>query len=337
MKRFISRKNLNGAVGLIVIIALIIGIVALLVSVFGGNTKQISSTSFAIGALDVNGEFRKSDKSLYSKEPFCCQGLKIEKAFESKSRYEIYYYREDNSFIGSTDIITDHSYEKGNSVPNAMYARVVITPVLEADEKLSFLNKGTYAREFKITVSSDQTFEPPLKSIFPNVKQDYYSSASDDYLILLGNITPFVFVNDVFSSKTIKEISVPVAGVKDHFVESKLTVFVVEMIPTGQDIEYRIVSSHELKLPAMTFTESLGTINSDNFYPRAAVPEENWLTWDVNIRLKENQTLAFFDETDTIYISSCRDYDQKYDVYGEAFLDPTLEGNGLFVDVKYLE
>ena len=91
MKKFKFKKNMQGILGIILIVAITIGIVAVFASVFGKTTKQISSSSFAIGGLDAGGEFRETDKSLYSKEAFCCQGLKIEKAFESKSRYEVYY------------------------------------------------------------------------------------------------------------------------------------------------------------------------------------------------------------------------------------------------------
>ena len=338
MKKFFSKGNLKSIVGVVLLIALVIGIIALFASIFGSDTKRISSSSFAVGGLDVSGEYRETTKSLYSKEAFCCQGLKIEKAFESKSRYEVYYYREDYSFIGQTDMLTDHSYDKGNSFPNAMFARIVITPVLEADENLNFLNKGGYANDFNITVLKDQTFEAPTYSVFPNVKHDFGKSMSGSvYKHSVLSQSPYAYQNvEAFSNKAVKQISVPISGVKNHREDNVFTVFVIEK--TGES-SFKNIAEHKLVVPAGTFKTSLDeeALKNDNSFDELATAI--WFTWDLNITLKENQTLAFGSSGDGAYMAyRVSTNHEQYNVYNNVLNGECKATNDyIYVDIKVLE
>lgn len=337
MKKFFSTRNLKSIVGVVLVIALVIGIIALFASIFGSKTKRISSSSFAVGGLDVAGQYRESTKCLYSKDAFCCQGLSIEKVFESKSRYEVYYYREDNSFIGKTDMLTDHSYEKGNSFSNAMFARIVITPVLDADENLNILNKGSYANEFNITVLKDQSFTAPTLHIMPDVQKDFATEISDSsYRLVMRSDAPFAYQDlESFSGKTVKQISVPIGGVVDTYEESKFTVWVVE----GDGTEaFKQISKHELVIPAFTFTSSLGEVDeaANEIESESSV---NWFSWDVNITVKENQTLAFGSSDDTAYFVYRRGAygHEQYEIYNTVFTASNAVPVAIYVDVTVLE
>ena len=78
----ISRKSRSIISG-ILLVASIVGILALAGSFFGKDTKTISPTVFSVGGINEQGKHVDTKTSIYTKEMFECQGLSIEPDFEA--------------------------------------------------------------------------------------------------------------------------------------------------------------------------------------------------------------------------------------------------------------
>ena len=161
----ISRKAKSIISG-ILLVTIIAGVLALAGSILGKDTKTISSTAFAVGAIDDSGNFEKSDVSIYTKDMFECQGLSIEPDFEATGTYRVFYYDSNKNFIGATDELNaeDGVYNITPDYYLATYARIQITPDVPVDEdgkevedfKIRFYEVAGYANEYTITVNKKQ-------------------------------------------------------------------------------------------------------------------------------------------------------------------------------------
>lgn len=158
MKKFFRKFNWKGLVAAILTCGVIVGAVAGVVTIFNNDTKTISPGVFSVGSLDENGEYVKSEKTLYTKEAFECVGLRVEQNFDSNITYDVYYYDHDERFIESKLGLTgvyDEDY------PLACLARIVIHPEIPDDVdlddfKIRFWEVRGIANDLKITVNKNQ-------------------------------------------------------------------------------------------------------------------------------------------------------------------------------------
>ena len=148
--------------GLCIALAVIIGVVAFgaVVSFAKNDSKPVSSLEFSRGGLDPDtGKYVETNKSIYTKDKFLCNGLRIEPDFESTVEYDVYLYNVDDilikSILGLTEVYRcDIEY--------AQYARIVIHPeipedVKEKDFKIEFWQVNKYASQLKITISKNES------------------------------------------------------------------------------------------------------------------------------------------------------------------------------------
>lgn len=147
----------------ILVVATLIGACAGIAAISKKETKTLSPGIFSRGGLNENGEHIITNQTIYTKEAFACEGLRIEPDFEFKGTYDVYYYNADMGFLESRTGLTgvhDEDY------PLADYARVVIKPdiktlaaeqgIKEKDFKISFYEVRSYAKELDITVNKAQ-------------------------------------------------------------------------------------------------------------------------------------------------------------------------------------
>ena len=288
-----------------IFIAAISGIV-----VYSARThRTVSSTVFSRGALDSNGKHINSDTAIYTEELIQCRGLIVEVDFEAKLEYEIFFYRADESFIGSTGPLTE-DYEL-SGYDNAKYCRIVITPVLkDGADKIRFWEVLSYADQITVKVAIDQEFEPVYSSLFPGMTDKHFVSVTDyemAYTVKLEQ-SPFVMSNiSAVEGRTINRIGVPVSLIKDPTQDNIFTVYVVE---GNGSAAFKQVKELKLIIPAGTFTglEQV-TTKSDSEYPPAGEYHKSYLGWykvqewvyfDIAISLEQGQTLAFGCSTDTV-------------------------------------
>lgn len=351
-KRYIKKSN-SSLISAILVIALVIGAVGVFTSLGGKDTRTISSFAFSKGEIDSSGKVKDSNTAIYTTDMFACQGLTIEVDFETSLKYAVYYYRQDGSFIGKTDLLNS-LYEKGEDFTSAKYARVVIYPELKG-EKINFWEVYGYANNLVITVSKDQKFESVTSPVFDDIttfietENDFYTS----YASVRAD-SPFVYGNDnliAFEGKHIVKIGVPIKAIKDI---TKDCVFTVRLVSGNGSSKFTTVKTYSLKISANTYS-ALDQITAEE----ATIPDgtyemevgkyhecyegwyklDEWVYFDVNIDVKPGQTLAFGDPMDTIAYSYLRDEDLGYGVHSKATTSPSVVMNeiSIFMDVWYEE
>ena len=299
MARKKLKTNFKQIISAVLVCVLFIGIIGGLASILTNDMKKISPLSFDVGALDSAGKEKKSNMDLYTKEFFECQGLTIEVDFDSSLKYKVFYYRDDKSFIGCTETLTD-LYEKGEDFSNAKYARVMVTPTLEeGDKKLTFFNKLGYAKNIIIKVYKDQTFEALLIAIDESVRDNYAKDIEGiTYNAVLMHDAPFVPQNMAeYSGKCIRKIAIPVVGVVDHTKDAIFSLYVLKG-PGGS--AFTKVSKINVKIPANTFASSVNTEYDATTNEVLEGKDVIWYEFDVNINLAPGQVLGFGDSKDTV-------------------------------------
>ena len=353
MKKRYKSKRRETLISALLVIAMLLGVIGFAISFTGKETRTISALSFVKGDLDTSGKYKKSDTAVYTEDMFACQGLIVEPDFESVVKYRVHYYRQDGSYIGSTELLSS-SYEKDESFNNAKYARVVVYPTLNS-EKIRFWEITTYAKTVTITVNKDQTFESVTYPIFDDVL-DYLDTDAEFYssFAVVRADAPFVLANDkltAFEGKHITKIGVPVKLIKDP---TKDNVFTLRLVEGDGSSAFKTIKTYSLTIPANTFsnleevTELEASIPegsyelSEGFYHEMYegwYKVNEWYYFDVNIDVKVGQTLAYGDQMDTVSFSYLRNADLGYGIYSAALRGPGGPINTLSVlmDVRYEE
>ena len=129
MKKFKSFK-LDKIISIILVFVLAITTFGVASSLLSKKTKTVSNLEFKVGAVNEQGEYVNSTKSIYTENLIECQGLSIEPDFEATGTFQVFYYSDSKAFIGKTDTLNASSgvYNKGDSFVAAKYCRIVITP-----------------------------------------------------------------------------------------------------------------------------------------------------------------------------------------------------------------
>ena len=182
-KRKISWKKLISAIAVVVIL---LGSIAGIRACVKDETKTIGASAFSRGGLDENGKYVETDKSIYTKEVFACIGLRVEPDFESKVTFDVYYYDHDERFV-SSKLNLSSVYDE--DVPMAKYARIVIHPQVDEDEKdfkISLFDIRDYANDLKITVDKEQKYPHYSVDLYDESKvtigKSFDQHGSDEYV-----------------------------------------------------------------------------------------------------------------------------------------------------------
>lgn len=128
--------------------------VAKLVEFVKDDLKTISPV-FDVGNLGTDGKFVDDESTLYTKEAFACDGLQIKLDFDNQIEYQIYFYDDLDNFVESTEVL---SAAYSDTVHDG-YARIVIMPTNDEDEKISLTERVTYPGQMTIKVAKEQTSE----------------------------------------------------------------------------------------------------------------------------------------------------------------------------------
>ena len=119
------------------------------------NDLKTISPSFEVGNLGADGKYVNDESTLYTKNAFTCDGLQIKLDFDNEINYQIYYYDDLDNFIESTEVLSE-SYSGG---VHDGYARVVIIPTNDEDNKISLKEKITYPNQMTVKVNKEQKSE----------------------------------------------------------------------------------------------------------------------------------------------------------------------------------
>ena len=191
-------RKIKRFLGIIIAIALIVGVIALVGSIFNPTkTKTVFSSTFKVGGLnEKTGEYVQTDDSLYS-DWIQCKGLVVQPDFETQVEYQVFYYNYDKKFIDATEKFKLETYEKGIDYEYAKYCRIVIYPNRGGesldDFKIYFWQVLGYADDITITVSNKQGFN--VDNLYETATL-YDDSMGDQNTILFDtNVNAIVFTN----------------------------------------------------------------------------------------------------------------------------------------------
>lgn len=233
-------RKLKRIIGIIVTITLIVGVIALVVSIFNPvKSKTVSPTTFKVGGLNVNnGEYVQTDDSLYS-DWIQCKGLVVQPDFESQVEYQVFYYNYDKKFIDSTEKLKLETYEKGIDYEYAKYCRIVIYPDRGGesldDFKIYFWQVLGYADDITITVSNKQGFN--VENLYETAT--LYDDSMGDKTTACANIKDLALRIDENKIVSNDNISAQF-GANDEFNVLMINVSAIESlsIEASEDIDY---------------------------------------------------------------------------------------------------
>ncbi len=159
MKTKKTKRTSTLIVSVLLIVGIIAGAVAALSSCGGRDEDGLITIhpSFEVGGLTETGHYKETETSIYTKERFECEGLKIALDFDAKLTYRVYFFDELDNCTASTDELS-----LGDEVvvpEGAEYARIVITPawdddVTDEDKELGFLDCMKYSGKITVKVAS---------------------------------------------------------------------------------------------------------------------------------------------------------------------------------------
>ena len=168
---FQGRSALKIAIIVILILAVCAGAIGGIVALTR-NTDKIENaltytsygwTHYRIGGLDGSGKYMSTDKSVYTKNAFECQGLNVTPVFDNDISYQIYFYDQNNEFVHTTGRLTGTFTQ--DSIPFfAKYARIVVTP--NNDNKVTLFELRKYANQLETTVYREQGFKNYTENLF---------------------------------------------------------------------------------------------------------------------------------------------------------------------------
>ena len=193
MARFRTKNKwkslLSGALAVLLLAGAVVGIA----SMMGKDTKTISSTAFSVGGINDEGNYVKTDYSIYTKDMFECLGLTIEPDFEATGTYQVFYYDSNKAFLGATNAMNadDGAYAMGDTFTNARYARVMITPAVPVDEdgiaeedfRIRFYESASYAKDYTITVNKEQKYKAKDRVVTFEVENFKVANFTESYLL----------------------------------------------------------------------------------------------------------------------------------------------------------
>ena len=160
----VRKKSWRSAVSVILVVAIALGVCGAIVSFARSDTKMIGVTAFTRGALnEADGTYVKGKTSIVTEDLFECKGLKVIPDFDNTSQYQVFWYNEDEIYLGATDKMGASTKTVGSVPGAAVYARVVIYPqqvdedgkaIKDFEIKLWEISK--YKKSIKIEVARDQ-------------------------------------------------------------------------------------------------------------------------------------------------------------------------------------
>lgn len=149
----IIKKVALALAGIVAVSAVGVG-VAKLVEYMQDDLKTISP-SFDVGNLGADGKYVNDESTLYTKEAFQCDGLQIKLDFDNEIDYQIFFYDDLDNFIESTEVL---SAAYSETVHDG-YARIVIIPNNDEDDKIGLTERLTYPGQMTIKVAKEQNVE----------------------------------------------------------------------------------------------------------------------------------------------------------------------------------
>ena len=117
--------------------------------------------NYSIGAISKStGQSNKDEENaIYTSDLIECTGIKLCADFDSNIKYTVHLYDEEDKWIRSVDNEGLNLVLEGLDAEETPVhgVRIVIYPQADENEKVSFLEKGTYARQLTVKITNKAT------------------------------------------------------------------------------------------------------------------------------------------------------------------------------------
>ena len=269
---------LLGALGIGAIVGVASG-VNTLVGKDDTDLKTIHPT-FEVGGLRTeDGKYEKSDKTLYTKNAFECQGLQIKLAFDNYIDYQVFFYENDGDFLSASEVISGN--EEIEVPLLATHARLELTPNWsemgeeyedEKDQIIKWYEVTTYSSQMEVKVNKEQEWKLPnlmtnaeqkvgYSYIYDSSTSSFTESANQISHYAKVNVSGFTSVDVVYKNENTKALAYYFANSsgtllsdKDIYATPKnVTSFTIE-IPSGAT--YLIINSIVEDIPQILPTNN---------------------------------------------------------------------------------
>ena len=146
------------------VVAIVLAFVVLLavVSIFAKDDDGYKTIypSYSVGAISkTTGDFTEDEAAIYTKDIIECTGIKLSADFDSDIEYTVHLYDEDDKWIRCVENEgLNLTLEELDAESTAIHGvRIVIYPQSDENEKVSFLEKSTYANQLTVKITDKAT------------------------------------------------------------------------------------------------------------------------------------------------------------------------------------
>ena len=132
------------------------------VSIFGKDDDGYKTIypSYSVGAISkTTGASTDDEAAIYTKDVIECTGIKLSADFDSDIKYTVHLYDEDDKWIRCVENEgLNLTLEELDAESTAIHGvRIVIYPQSDENEKVSFLEKSTYANQLTVKITDKAT------------------------------------------------------------------------------------------------------------------------------------------------------------------------------------
>lgn len=142
-------KKIVNLVLVLIVIGLIAAVIGLSVNLSRSAGTSIGNSAYSIGAIDEKGRVVEDDGSIYTRKGISVSDVDITIKKDADITYKLFFYDKSDDFISSTDYLTTDF--DGTIPEKAKTFKVMITPT-DDDGKVSFFEKGDYAKQLRIVI-----------------------------------------------------------------------------------------------------------------------------------------------------------------------------------------
>ncbi len=157
-----QKETFKKVLAMVLAFAAVIGCVALVANLTGTDKdgyKRINPT-FTVGALsEITGAYIEDECAIYTKELIKCTGIKLGADFDSNIKYVVHFYDEDDNWISCTENDgLNMTFEELDAMETPVYGvRIAIYPQADEDDKVGLFEKGTYANQLTVKITTRKT------------------------------------------------------------------------------------------------------------------------------------------------------------------------------------
>lgn len=158
----ISKKTkdlLTKVVAIVLAFAAVIGGAALIGGIADSANDDYKKVnlSYTVGEIDkTTGRPVENECAMYTKDIIECTGVELYADFDSDIKYTVHFYNENEEWLSCVDNEGLNLKIEEDMPEDAFGVRIVIYPQSDENSKISLFEKGTYANQLTVKVTTKE-------------------------------------------------------------------------------------------------------------------------------------------------------------------------------------